>query len=747
MSFRSGLIKVGRVTRRPHIPRSAVNVWRVQLPIVCQSKFIANVSYHDREIFGRVEDSLREFIASVTAKNLADIHQRYPALVHDLNSAQGVTTSSSLTVTHLNDVFDALGASARIQDIELMNKIISEMHTLFGVEPTIETHTIIVRSFIRSGHHSTAYNWIRNIPRKPPHIKPSMQLWHSYLETWLQRDDTHLALSGLLKEIRRTGCRPLSTTYELLIQACRKGAPLTLPLDYFDVLMKDMQKYSAAYSPSVATHFRRFYAENGQKEDGVEVARRYESHSHRESPEDHWCQILSDKAYDIGTRGALRFFISELEPAGCQASAQIFKALLRHSKSLGDLWHLEKSLGITADPTHWAIVIRNVALAGNIPAALEIYEESKKAGIRPNSALVDPLIRGLCTHRISPPTDSDIDTALRIYHDLLAAEAEGFKQTSSRESTISSGPDIKVYQNLIRALSSSTKILKYSPTVKSLIEDMQSRQIFTDDSETTTSIIILLMRLSTNFNQAFAAYRRFNSSLDEKGYNAVLAAFCKLSFEGESHLPSLSQYFDIVDDMRQAGHPLSVRVYTVFLGQLARLVDERPELQMELVQSARQTHDMLTLDASVSPDAHVWNQLMDTYQRLGCFADAYRVWDLMYLSGRFDHASVSIILDACGYAMAWPIAKSITGKLFAESFKFNLNNWNTWLECLCRLGRLEDAVKTACLIMPKEGVEPNTDSIRTLMFCAHAQGQRSAVGARIRLFLPKLWKKLPKELQ
>jgi len=173
------------------------------------------------------------------------------------------------------------------------------------------------------------------------------------------------------------------------------------------------------------------------------------------------------------------------------------------------------------------------------------------------------------------------------------------------------------------------------------------------------------------------------------------------------------------------------------------------DLRPVIISAVRRAHDLLTLDASLSPDPHVLNQLMDTYQRLRCFGDAYRVWDMMYLSGQFDSVSVSIILDACGWAGTWDIAKQVCLRLSRDKFRFNQHNWNTWIECLCRLGKLNDAVKTVCLEMGREqnDVAPDIDSVRIIVKFARKVNQHELVLSRVRRYLPELWETLPDDLR
>jgi len=145
-----------------------------------------------------------------------------------------------------------------------------------------------------------------------------------------------------------------------------------------------------------------------------------------------------------------------------------------------------------------------------------------------------------------------------------------------------------------------------------------------------------------------------------------LHAYCRLSFRGDLQIPLITQYFSIVNDMRVQRVPITPKVYTIILHQIGTMAMtiRRHDYQVieRLVATVRRVHDFLTLDASISPNAALWNQLMGTYSRLGCFADAYRVWEMMYLTGRYDQISVGIMLDTCGYAGDLRTAYSVRKK-------------------------------------------------------------------------------------
>ena len=769
MSFRSGLIRVGRTTirlnqfTRPNFRNGSRNA-----PFSHKNAVHTNsVVSPDASPIKRVETFTERLNSAASTKQLSIIHTYYPALVAELANARAlsrVRIPSPLSQQQLIIILDTLGSSGRPADLKCIGEMISDMPTVFGMEPTIEIHTVIIRALIRHGNIHSVLRWLQSMPLRAGHITPTLEQFHLFLEACTELA-TFKFMRNVIKSMRQTGCKPSNETFKILIRArWTMASQDSLPhLVVFSAIIDDIKQEGLPHDPSVVALLYDGYAERNHMEYAVQIHALYQSRfpdvvTSQQLQEDMWSQRLSDKAHREGIKGALALFRT-MEPDGCVASPQIFKAMLRYSRNLNDLRYLEEALGTQASAVHWSLLINNVVRTGRVSDAVSMYEESKKNGIRPDAALVAPIIKALCRSTVKPPTESAIDQALSIYRDLAEVAPPSLSQQTQKESYAehSVGPDANIYQTLLRGLASSSNLKKYFGVAKSLMDDMQSRSLSMNDSLTTTSIIVLLMRNSSNLSEAFDVYRRLCSALDEKGYAVVLNAFCKLSFGDDVHIPSLTRYFEIVRDMRQAGHTMTAEVYTILLRQLGIVATRMnwpdttipADFRYELITATRRTHDLLTLDASVSPDAHVWNQLMDTYQRLGCFGDSYRVWDMMYLTGRFDHISVSIILDACGHAGAWQVARQICANLFKDNFLFNQRNWNTWLECLCRLGKLDHAVKCACMEMGRnqEDVAPDAESMTILLKFAREVNRQAEVLSRIKLYLPELWTSLPAEMR
>jgi len=114
---------------------------------------------------------------------------------------------------------------------------------------------------------------------------------------------------------------------------------------------------------------------------------------------------------------------------------------------------------------------------------------------------------------------------------------------------------------------------------------------------------------------------------------------------------------------------------------------------------------------------------------------------MLFVSQQYDNTSVSIIFDACAFAQEWSLASKICSRLFEVGFPLNQKNWNGWLECMCRLGRLDDAVRLACTEMGKNNHidnAPDEETLRLLIKFAKGANRESVVLSEMRRHLPEL---------
>jgi len=695
----------------------------------------------------------RTFLA---AQDIAAIRARYhlPQQQHEL-SRQPISGPSRLPNEQevLGDL-TSLAASGRTSDLALLHAVLESFPPQCNLEITASTHTAILDSFVTSGNSSTALRWLETMNTKPGQIPPSLSQWHMWIEAFgSSHQDTQFP--SLFRSIVASGCQPTPETYSLALLAMfrAKHPPKEAAVRK---LLREAQQAGVPHDEVVISSITEGYATHRMVSVAEQIRNFYEKIYNRQTDPHAGAMALLKRAYTQGKHRAT-VEAERLRSQGFASVPRNLNVLLADSVSVDDIRFWESTLQLQADVHAWLLVIQNCIQRTRSPdRVFQVYKDYITSGMTPTSKVIDPILRLLCMKTLRPPKESDVDRALLIYADLFCATKSG-------------EPSAIIYNTLISALVSTQNTGKYFPKALSLLEDMQSRGVEMD-SMTATSITILLLRSSSTPTEAFRAYKRVfrrpdgKPALDAEGYVAVLNVFCRLTFgRGSIHtaIPAWEQYFEIVRDMRESGYPVNVKVYTIILQQLGfaatkirgsqsqepREVDRDQPTAEDVVDipsiqhAIRRIHQILVTDAAVQPDVVAWNTLMDAYQRAGCLRDAYRVWESLWLSRSFDNASISIMADACGHAGAHVEAVQIFPRILKSGFKMNIRNWNAWLECLCRLNRIKEAVEVLCNEMGQNGnVEPNEDSVRVVLSFAQGRPGETEVEKRIERHYPALWK-------
>ncbi|KAH9049380.1 hypothetical protein EDB84DRAFT_1260976 [Lactarius hengduanensis] len=616
---------------------------------------------------------------------------------------------------------------------------------LFGHVVTAGTHRTVLRALADSGNTTALLKWLTTMPTKPGNIRPTLEFWHMFMEHCLVHSDVQSMSRGT--HIMRSQDRPpTNATYEFLVRKVFMSSShhflwiiriighmsrAGLPFD--DALLATLlEGFNGLGLPSQAARVEEIY--RSRLSTPQQSSRRRSGHDFN---------VQFAQALRTNGRGAAVELYRSLRGRGFRPSQATLISLLDDARKADDIAFWERTFKIKAGSQVWSKVIRNALLMRSPTAVLEIYRAAKRAGVPVDLPLAEPVIRSLCSSSLRSPTDAALDLAIEIYREI---------EDGPRTPNI--GPQVALFQTLLRALSASANKTKYMPVAIDMLEEMKRRGL--SESAHVTSLVILLMRSASSFSEAFDAYKtvreRTQIPFQAKGYAAILHTFTTLKLDNRT-IPPWQDYFQIVRDMQEDGSPVLPHLYTNMFRQMARMAahakpsdpDTVPNLQ-KMVHTAREVQHLLSISTSVTLDTPFWNQLMDTYQRAGAFEDARRIWDRLFLEGRVDAASVSIIFDACGYTGAGRAAVQVFAGLRANGYKLNLRNWHAWLECLCRLGQLDEAARYFCLEMDSHGVPPDAEGARILLKFANQRGVGDEVRMRIQRFLPALWAKLPSDI-
>jgi hypothetical protein len=700
---------------------------------------------------------LRERIWHCCASPLAtnELHFAYRSLRRALRNSHSVQLPDGarglLTRTDLHNALDVLASSAQSDDVLLIIDLLDDMMPVFGHVVTADTHRTIVRALADGGHTAALLKWLIAMPTKPGNIQPTLEFWHTFMNHCLIRSSIQMMSRGT--HIMRSWGRPANNeTYRFLVQKVFMSS--SHHFLWVIRIINHISRGKLPFDDALLGIMLEGFNDLGLPVQAARVEEVYRSRflnnqlSHGRRGRDFNMQL----AQTFRARGQVATveLYRSFRGHGFQSSQATLMLLLADACNAKDIAFWERTFEIQADSRVWSKVIRNALLLRAPAAVLEIYRAARAARVPIDLALAGPVIRSLCSSSLRAPTDAALDLAVGIYREI--------EQVPSSEAKFANtGPQVALFQTLLRALSTSSNKTKYMPIAIDLLEEMKRRGL--SDSAHITSLVILLMRSASSFAEAFEAYktvrRRTQIPFNAKGYAAILHTFTTLKFDNRT-IPPWQDYFQIVKDMQEDGSPVLPHLYTNMLRQMARMAGRaKPSNDPDyihalqnIVHTAREVQHLLSVSTTVAPDTPFWNQLMDTYQRAGAFDDARRIWDKLFHEGRADAASVSIIFDACGYARAGRTAVQIFVSLRASGYRFNLRNWHAWLECLCRLDQFDDAARYFCLEMGSgpHGVPPDEEGARILLKFANHRGVGDEVRMRIQRFLPTLWEKLPPDI-
>lgn len=358
-----------------------------------------------------------------------------------------------------------------------------------------------------------------------------------------------------------------------------------------------------------------------------------------------------------------------------------------------------------------------------------LYDHARSIGIPPTASLVTPLLNAYCDAFLP-----SLPSAMSLVQDMLdyrsrsnnARKAPGAPR---RKISSSSTAPVTVGIDVIKPVLDACVKLRDISSARDLLSRLHSAGIPITATHK-AQLMNRLISITTSWPEAFQIYRsitRFTSStsssslrsrtrvegLDEKGYISLLQTLRRLSFPDlrakardepltNATLPAPpEELLGIVEDMRASGHRPSCAIYTGILDYYAKS-------PLPSYVGVKATHEMLKQDEGLEPDLPLINALMNAYNRVDEPAMVLAIWDsLLATRQEIDGVTLSVFFDTAGRHGLLSLArKAITTirRIEAEAATqrregtvrrsaMSKGAWDSWLECLARCGRLEEAIE------------------------------------------------------
>lgn len=636
---------------------------------------------------------------------------------------------------------------AKTNRYTLLVKMFDDLQA-FGWKPDGQDHHILLRGLVQAGKNNKASQWIERMEATYG-IKPSVSDWNVLLSGH-KRTGNAQGMKEALEAMRAKGVEPNIVTYNTMIAGLFK---------YKDVegvreVVKDMEVAGVKPDYITDTTLLHGFLTQGELGSARGIKARLEldmqlppdSRVDPAGPDESAVNALIDlemvdNGFEAGRQAARRYRDEGRQLDGWTLNSLINeggKGIKDAREGIALVEDLEEVVGVSADRRTWsAVIVRMLQKRGGVDEALKLYQEARDRSIKPDSAMIQPLLTALLT---PSPTATSFPIAKSLYEDLA---------TSSRAYDLS--PDNSIYITLLRACADLTEPdLEYSRT---LLADMRERGVRLE-SQTVAWHIVALMRVAKDHGEAFSAYDGVRAldvqSLDVSGYNTIIAAFTSLTFaplppqlftSRNPAPPAPASYIqEFLADMRSSLHPPSEVTYSTLLSYYSRTATASASNIAHL-------HSLIKVDINIDPDIALFNSLMAAYSRVGAHGATLGIWDSMRANramARIDNTSVSIVLDTCGYQGGDDGLKrgsKIWSELTEERFSLNLKNWDSWIEALCRLAQYDEAERLVFDEMGKGGnPEAGVSTLETfLKFSRRDEGRWQNVRERIQSEKPNMW--------
>lgn len=639
---------------------------------------------------------------------------------------------------------------SRTDKFNLLLRIFNDIAVL-GFTPDHEDHHILLVGMASAGKLDKALKWIHAM--KASHgLRPAPADWNVIINGYRKAGDLE-GMRSVVEAMRKAGAEPNVVTFNSLLSAAFELGQLAEARR----IVEEMTSRGITPDLWTETALLTGFVEAGELGSAREVQKRLmarlQSGKDTETLDSAALNgLLKLEVVERGWQGGLAL-AERWRDEGRQLNERSLSTLAvegaRRLSTVEEgvrlLEELEDATGIAADRRAWTIVLQGLlAGPGGLPEALRLHQEARDRSIQPDSAMIQPLLTALLSPSPSASAES-LTVAKDLYDDLSQASR-----------TYSTAPDLSIYVTLLRACADPLHSdLDFSRT---LVADMRERGVRLDGASARWHIIAL-MRASSSYEEAFQAYDQIRAldvtAIDQRAYNAILAAFTSLSFptspsttDDNLTAPQLL-IGEFLSDMRHSSPPSPPNSYTYSL-----LLTYYSRTATASVTQIAHLHSLLKLDINLDPDTALFNSLMGAYSRVGAFNAAYRVWETMLANSRneqtrVDQTSLSILLDTCGHDGGTTALKRAerTWRDVAEGRvegieRRNRNNWEAWVECMCRLGRFEEAEKAVFEEMGARGEPEVTRSTLEILLKMSRRGgdeRWQEVRERVMREFPALW--------
>lgn len=572
----------------------------------------------------------------------------------------------------------------RSEDLDFINKVIKDMKLKLQLTPTHFEYHALMYAYGLQQLPEKAYSLLDQMKRDD-NIQPTLHSYNTILGCYKRANNVRRA-EEIMAEMKQYKIKPDTVTYNTILHLLLRTNQYSRLFEMYDIMkadkvQPDVYTYSTMLDAAVKSKNQYF---------GKEI---YEQILHKCKPQNIDLNMVNNMIRfmaDIGLNEALNLYydLPEIYPH-IQPDKVTFNILLdvcfkndNPSKAymiFGDM----KMAKLKPDVITYGTLIDAEAKVGNLKESLILFQNMCNSSIEPNDRIFNSLANIASSKSAST---SDLNQLLdlvekyqrkftldtKAYNALMYGLAQNGRSNQAQHiydtvfRNISCKPDIATFTHLILAYINDDKLDDALEIYYALREHHKKCK-----QDATKSKIKIPIQLDTTF------YSTVIAALSKGDKNHTIA----FSDDPDESSPRLIATMSIFNDMRPLQIQPTMHTYTAMLHACGQYRDQYV---------LDQVHKLIKVDLYLDPDIAIYNAMMDAYNRTGDGEKVLDIWQTLSMSATQyshlapDQTTVSIVFDSCGHNGLTHHAQSIWSFLKRTEFKLNTNNFNSYIECLCR---------------------------------------------------------------
>ncbi|KAI9022798.1 hypothetical protein CLU79DRAFT_750785 [Phycomyces nitens] len=652
---------------------------------------------------------------------------------HDLDQAQAIyrdiiQSNGTINRTSIDSLLELVNRKTGSHNFKFIKQIIHDMRTKLKLKPNHYEYNILIHALGLYDNTNDAHQVFDQMRAKG--LSPNIYSFNTLLGHYKRQNNVKKAIE-LLDEMKAMGIERNACTYNAIFHLLFRNNMMEQVQDFY------RQMTAQRVSPNAYTYATLFRIANeaGDIEMGKGLYKRFWEQAKKKSAIEVDTVMMNELLLFKGSvsqdlSGMLDLYTSipKLFPR-VKLDTVSYNILLDSCLKLdspANAYKIHREMiaaGWSPDEVTYGTIIDAEVRMRDLDGAIKLFKEMCTKGIKPTERIVSSLLSAAASkhndpssvqqvfklvEKFSAATGLVLDT--KAYNSLLSGLAKGgsseqaqglFDQVFVQKNNV---PDIVTYTNLIVAYINDQRIEEAMEIYYSIRErhSIHHTHHISLDVNLYTILISSLAKAPATDNTPFTS-NTSNTIIDYQVLDTE-----DLNSLHNSH-PSLLAALTLFNDMRQLRIRPNAHCYTAILHACGQHKD------MYILE---QVHKLMKMDLYFDPDTAVYNALMDAYNRSGEGETVLQIWETLITSSSptsIDPTTVSIVLDSCGHNGLGHHAKDIWKRLRDTDFALNSNNFNSYIECLCRSTRSRRGFDIARRVARQEMMPPLNPSLQPLV--------------------------------